>query len=318
MKKVLLLLLAASAAIASTAQKPYDWVRLDTLIAKGAYATAYPIAQRYWQQTEQNGSGADRLTAAFYLTALDYAYSKDAADSALMRYSLLARRLQGVDRAVAYAFLFQTYNSLYSKYYYRLNHIKPSDDPNIKYTRWHRQRMEDTLMVCADNVLAQADALRRADTHPYRRLLHNSINNETYPDSSSHPSQEGTTFPPLDTTLLGILVQTLLEPSEHRIDLAKLTPAVRDNVLKPMFNSQNHPGATANSQFSILNFPTPSRYTGGWRSSMPQALPTRGCGSTCNVTRCATAAISNSSPSTALSATTAPCLPPTICVPCCA
>ena len=259
MKKVLLLLLAASAAIASMAQKPYDWVRLDTLIAKGAYATAYPIAQRYWQQTEQNGSGADRLTAAFYLTALDYAYSKDAADSALMRYSLLARRLQGVDRAVAYAFLFQTYNSLYSKYNYRLDRNKPSDDPNIKYTRWHRQRMEDTLMACADHVLAQADALRRADTHPYRRLLRNSINNETYPDSSSHPSQEGTTFPPLDTTLLGILVQTLLEPSEQRIDLASLASAVRDNVLKPMFNTQNHPGATANSQFSILNseFPYP-------------------------------------------------------------
>ena len=244
-KRVFLLCLVALTALTATAQNN-QWDRLDTLISKAQYATAYPIAQRYWQQTEQNGNGADRLTAAFYLTALDYAYSKDAADSALMRYSLLARRLQGVDRAVAYAFLFQTYNSLYSKYYYRLNHIKPSDNPNIKYTRWHRQRMEDTLMVCADNVLAQADALRKADTHPYRRLLRN-------------PTNDSITFPPLDTTLRGILVQTLLEPSEHRIDLAKLTPAVRDNVLKPMFNSQNHPSATANSQFSTLNseFPYP-------------------------------------------------------------
>ncbi|MBR6991797.1 MAG: hypothetical protein IKH97_06200, partial [Bacteroidales bacterium] len=232
-KRVFLLCLVALTALTATAQNN-QWDRLDTLISKAQYATAYPIAQQYWQQTEQNGSGADRLTAAFYLTALDYAYSKDAADSALMRYSLLARRLQGVDRAVAYAFLFQTYNSLYSKYNYRLDRNKPSDDPNIKYFRWHRQRMEDTLMACADHVLAQADALRRADTHPYRRLLHNYINNETYPDSSSHPSQEGTTFPPLDTTLLGILVQTLLEPSEHRIDLAKLTPAHRESVLSPL------------------------------------------------------------------------------------
>ena len=162
MKKGILFLLLAVAALSVTAKSSYDWVRLDTLIAKGAYATAYPIAQRYWQQTEQNGNGADRLTAAFYLTALDYAYSKDAADSALMRYSHLARRLQGVDRAVAYAFLFQTYNSLYSKYNYRLDRNKPSDDPNMKYFRWHRQRMEDTLMVCADQVLAQADALTAA------------------------------------------------------------------------------------------------------------------------------------------------------------
>ena len=248
MKRAFLLCLIMLTALTATAQS-HRWHRLATLIGQAKSATAYPLAQGYYRQALSDGNGSELLTAAFYLTALDYAYSKDAADSALMRYSLLARRLQGVDRAVAYAFLFQTYNSLYSKYYYRLNHIKPSDNPNIKYTRWHRQRMEDTLMVCADHVLAQADALRKADTHPYRRLLCNSINNETYPDSSSHPSQEGTTFPPLDTTLLGILVQTLLEPSEHRIDLAKLAPAVRDNVLKPMFNTQNHPGATANSQF---------------------------------------------------------------------
>ena len=93
MKKGILCILLAGAALSVTAKSSYDWVRLDTLIAKGAFTTAYPIAQRYWQQTEQNGSGADRLTAAFYLTALDYAYSKDAADSALMRYSPSSFRL---------------------------------------------------------------------------------------------------------------------------------------------------------------------------------------------------------------------------------
>ncbi len=245
MKRAFLLCLIVLTALTATAQSN-QWDRLDTLISKANYATAYPLAQEYYRQALADGNGSELLTAAFYLTALDYAYSKDAADSALMRYSHLARRLQGVDRAVAYAFLFQTYNSLYSKYNYRLDRNKPSDDPNMKYLRWHRQRMEDTLMVCADHVLAQADALRRADTHPYRRLFRN-------------PTNDSITLPPLDTTLLGILVQTLLEPSEHRIDLAKLAPAVRDNVLKPMFNSQNHPGAIANSQFSILNsqFPYP-------------------------------------------------------------
>ncbi|MCR4659414.1 MAG: hypothetical protein K5650_03860, partial [Bacteroidales bacterium] len=243
MKRAFLLCLIVLTALTATAQSN-RWDRLDTLIGKAKYATAYPLAQGYYRQALADGNGTELLTAAFYLTALDYAYSKDADDSALMRYSLLARRLQGVDRAVAYAFLFQTYNSLYSKYNYRLDRNKPSDDPNMKYFRWHRQRMEDTLMACADHVLAQADALRRADTHPYRRLFRN-------------PTNDSITLPPLDTTLLGILVQTLLEPSEHRIDLAKLTPAVRDNVLKPMFNSQNHPGATANSQLSILDSELP-------------------------------------------------------------
>ena len=243
MKRAFLLCLIVLTALTATAQSN-RWDRLDTLISKAKYATAYPLAQGYYRQALADGNGSELLTAAFYLTALDYAYSKDAVDSALMRYSLLARRLQGVDRAVAYAFLFQTYNSLYSKHYYHLDRNKPSDDPNMKYIRWHRQRMEDTLMACADHVLAQADALRRADTHPYRRLFRN-------------PTNDSITLPPLDTTLLGILVQTLLEPSEHRINLAKLAPAVRDNVLKPMFNSQNHPDATANSQLSILDSELP-------------------------------------------------------------
>ncbi len=220
MKRVVLLCLVALTALTATAQNN-RWDCLDTLIGEAKYATAYPLAQGYYRQALADGKGTELLTAAFYLTALDYAYSKDAADSALMRYSLLARRLQGVDRAVAYAFLFQTYNSLYSKYNYRLDRNKPSDDPNMKYLRWHRQRMEDTLMVCADNVLVQADALQRTDTHPYRRLLRN-------------PTNDSIIFPPLDTTLLGILVQTLLEPSEHRIDLAKLAPAQRESVLSPL------------------------------------------------------------------------------------
>ena len=151
MKRAFLLCLIVLTALTATAQSN-RWDRLDTLISKAKYATAYPLAQGYYRQALADGNGSELLTAAFYLTALDYAYSKDAADSALMRYNLLARRLQGVDRAVAYAFLFQTYNSLYSKYNYRLDRNKPSDDPNMKYFRWHRQRMEDTLMVCADHV----------------------------------------------------------------------------------------------------------------------------------------------------------------------
>ena len=216
-KRVFLLCLAALTALTVTAQNN-QWDRLDILISKAQYATAYPIAQRYWQQTEQKGSGADRLTAAFYLTTLDYAYSKDVADSALMRYSLLARRLQGVDRAVAYAFLFQTYGSLYSKYYYRMERQKPSDDPNRKYPLWHLKRMQDTLTKCADSVLAYADLLRTADLKAYRYLF----------------ATDSLASPAMDSTLFGVLVQTLLTSGFRYFNTYTLTAHQLSSLLLPM------------------------------------------------------------------------------------
>ena len=136
MKKVILLLLMAATALAATAQSPYNWNRLDTLIGEAQYATAYPLAQKYYRGALAAGNGPDVLTAAFYLTTLDYAYSKDANDSAIMRYKYLVRQLKGVDRAVAYTFLFDTYNSLYSKNYWRIERNKPSDDPNQRIYFW--------------------------------------------------------------------------------------------------------------------------------------------------------------------------------------
>jgi len=202
MKKTLILLMTMMAALPATAQSSYNWNRLDTLIGEAQYATAYPLAQKYYRQSLAAGNGPEVLTAAFYLTTLDYAYSKDADDSAIMRYKYLIRQLKGVDRAVAYTFLFDTYNSLYSKNYWRIERNKPSNDPNRNYTLWHRQRMQDSLMRYADSVLAYADQLRTTDIKRYARLF----------------QADTTAPPPLDSTLLGMLVQTLLTNDYIRIN----------------------------------------------------------------------------------------------------
>ncbi len=176
-------------------QKDFGGSRLDTLIGNGQYATAYPLAQEQYRQALQKG-GSDLLSSAFYLTALDYAYSKIPVDSALARYSLLAHRLQGVDRAVAYVFLYQTYRKLYDRFGYLMhNREKPSDDPMRHPRFWHWRRMEDTLRVCVDSVLAQAEALRTADVRSYSWI---------------GVGENGA--PVADSSLLGTLVQALLSP----------------------------------------------------------------------------------------------------------
>lgn len=184
---------------------------LDTLIGHGQYATAYPLAQEQYRQALQKG-GSDLLSSAFYLTAIDYAYSKSPVDSALARYSLLAHRLQGVDRAVAYVFLYQTYQALYNQNDYRMKHRnKPSDDPARNPRNWHWQRMEDTLWTCVDSVLAQAEALRATRARTYDWMWVGE-----------------TGMPVADSSLLGTLVQALL--SKCRACSDSLVQALRQRV----------------------------------------------------------------------------------------
>lgn len=176
-------------------QKDFGGSRLDTLIGNGQYATAYPLAQEQYRQALQKG-GSDLLSSAFYLTALDYAYSKSPEDSALARYGRLTRSLRGADRAVAYVFLYQTYQKLYERFSYRMrNDRMVSDDPARNPRLWHWRRMEDTLRVCVDSVLVQAEALRTADVRNYSWI---------------GVGENGA--PVADSSLLGTLVQALLSP----------------------------------------------------------------------------------------------------------
>jgi hypothetical protein len=231
MRRVILLLLTLATALTATAQHN-KWDHLDTLIGESQYSTAYLLAMKYFKTAFDNyrtasavpslegyrEAGGYVLTAAFYLTTLDYAYNKDAIDSAINRYSLLARRLQGVDRAVAYTFLFDSYSRYYSDHSWSIDHNKPSDDPNLKYPLWHRQRMVDSLMTYADSVLAYANQLRTTPTEPYQRIFHN--------DSSVRP--------PLDNTLLGMMVQTLLVAHFHQLHFNDMPADYRNNLLKPL------------------------------------------------------------------------------------
>jgi len=235
MKKIVFLLLALVAAMTAQAQQPdnHRWNHLDSLMIEAQYATAYPLAQGYYRQAE----GTELLTAAFYLTMLDEGYSEHAADSALLRYGLLARQLRGVDRAVAYALLFDTYNRIYSENYYRIGRRHPSDDPNLRAYQWHAARMEDTLLRCADSVLAYAAQLRTASAEPYARLF--------LDDTAAG-------LPPLDSSLLGMVVQTLLNNNYMHLNLNELPNTLRPQVIAPLATFGSLPGAASPKSHYLL------------------------------------------------------------------
>jgi len=173
MKKILLTLAFAAALLSAAAQGPayYDWDGMDTLLSHRHYRTAYPIAQRYFRHALDSGSGIDQLTAAFYLTTLDYGYSKSPDDSAARRYQMLAARLRGADRAVAQAFLLQSM----------------------------RYQNRDAVRRTADSVLAYSDLLHSLPAAPYSRLF------------GAAAAQNGSqVLPPLDSTLFGAMSQFLL------------------------------------------------------------------------------------------------------------
>lgn len=205
--------------------------RLDSLIGEFRYATAYPVARDYYHQTLASGSGTEQLIAAFYLNAIDYAYSKDPADSAILRFSPLTRSLHGSDRAVAYALLFQSYSYIYNHNQYKINRNKPHDDPNTNCRLWHRDRFVDTLMMCADSILVHADQLRKVSPLPYAKLI------------SSDSSRQA-----LDTTLFGVLVQSLLDASEHYL-------SNKDKAKVPEFQTLHHFVARYAAADTLLPYP---------------------------------------------------------------
>ena len=182
-----------------------DWARMDSLVADGFFSTARPMVERAWRQAQASGDGRECLRATFYLTAIDYAFAKDAVDSAIMRYSALARSLAGADKAVAYVFLLQSYDMVYSQRYYSYGRNSVSDDPKLHYLLWHRQRMEDTLMACLDSIVAQDKVLRETSVEGYRMMFR----------------CDSLTMPPIDSTLLGLLAQSALN-----VDLRSLREKV--------------------------------------------------------------------------------------------
>ena len=195
-KPFIVLMLLIMSAFVGNSQNIYDWNHIDTLLSKRYFSTARSEAFQAWQQAQSDSDGKASLLAAFYLSTIDYAYEKYPTDSTLARFTALTRTLKGSDRLVAYAFLYQTYNIVHSRLYYQLKRNTPSNDPDLKYPLWHLQRMEDTLTTIADSILAYADLARQVHYKAYQPLFH-------YDSLTVHPA---------DSTLLGVLVQSLLQP----------------------------------------------------------------------------------------------------------
>lgn len=102
MKKTLVTLLALCAAAFSLCAQT-DWKGVQRLIDDGSYKTAYGKAEAVYNN--KNGAGRQRLTAAYYMAMAAARYQEEAYDSAVAHYRALLPSLDGVDRALCYAFL---------------------------------------------------------------------------------------------------------------------------------------------------------------------------------------------------------------------
>ena len=102
MKKTLVTLLALCAAAFSLCAQT-DWKGVQRLIDDGSYKTAYGKAEAVYNN--KKGAGRQRLTAAYYMAMAAARYQEEAYDSAVAHYHALLPSLDGVDRALCYAFL---------------------------------------------------------------------------------------------------------------------------------------------------------------------------------------------------------------------
>lgn len=102
MKKTIVTLLALCAAAFSLCAQT-DWKGVQRLIDDGSYKTAYGKAEAVYNN--KNGASRQRLTAAYYMAMAAARYQEEAYDSAVAHYRALLPSLDGVDRALCYAFL---------------------------------------------------------------------------------------------------------------------------------------------------------------------------------------------------------------------
>ena len=102
MKKTIVTLLALCAAAFSLCAQT-DWKGVQRLIDDGLYKTAYGKAEAVYNNKKD--AGRQRLTAAYYMAMAAARYQEEAYDSAVAHYRALLPSLDGVDRALCYAFL---------------------------------------------------------------------------------------------------------------------------------------------------------------------------------------------------------------------
>ena len=80
-----------------------DWKAVQKQIDNGSYKPAYSKAESVYKN--KKAASRQRLTAAYYMARAAARYQEDAYDSAEASYRCLLPQLDGIDRALCYAFL---------------------------------------------------------------------------------------------------------------------------------------------------------------------------------------------------------------------
>ena len=80
-----------------------DWKSIETMVDNGSYKSAYHAAETVYRNP--NADARQRLTAAYWMSQSASRYQEDAYDSAVAHYRALLPYIDGVDRALCYAFL---------------------------------------------------------------------------------------------------------------------------------------------------------------------------------------------------------------------
>ena len=100
MKKTIIIVIAMMMGMHAMGQiDPTKW---DQMLEKGEYKNLYAAAERVYNQ---NASGRQRLTAAYYMAMAAGRYQEEAYDTSAVRYRRLLPDLDTLERALCHAFL---------------------------------------------------------------------------------------------------------------------------------------------------------------------------------------------------------------------
>lgn len=170
---VLLLTILIPAAFAQRSNSESDWSRIENLVKKQRYSSAYQVADSLFRQpagTDRGKLSRRRLTAAWYMARIAAEYQEDAADSALARYQALLPTLTPVDQAICHAFLAQFYHDYLNSNLWTIDRNESTDEANPDYKLWPAERFRQAIdghLAHALDLPASLQRLPVADMQPF-------------------------------------------------------------------------------------------------------------------------------------------------------
>ncbi|MCR4659782.1 MAG: hypothetical protein K5650_05750 [Bacteroidales bacterium] len=102
-----------------------EWDKIDALIAKKSYSTAYSAATKLYNNARMEGNSRQTITSAYYLERIASYYQEDWRDSALERYTDIAGSLQPADQAICRALMGKDSAALANEEYLKHTDIHP-------------------------------------------------------------------------------------------------------------------------------------------------------------------------------------------------